>query len=76
MNIAMNSVALLIVALCGAYALRTLLPQTWLARITGNRVPQKKSCGDCCGCESTKPADEQLPGHQYTAKPSAGKQCH
>lgn len=50
MNHLLDAIALLIVAACTLYALRTLLPQPLLARLTGKPQPRKTSCGGCNGC--------------------------
>ena len=48
----LDTVALLLVLLALAYALKSLLPLTWLARLSGSTPAQTESAcgGGCKGC--------------------------
>lgn len=55
----LDLVAIAIVIACAGYAMRALLPQAALARITGDATISKKSCGGCDGCSDKKAADDR-----------------
>jgi hypothetical protein len=55
----LDAIAIVIVLLCAAYALRTLLPGAVLERIGGRKIAAKKSadCGGCGGCSTDSNKD-------------------
>jgi len=56
----LHDIIAIVIVLCSAlYALRSLLPQTLLARVTGNTLLRKKNCGGCDGCGSVKKSDDK-----------------